>query len=222
MKMIGNFYEIGKAIYRDVQSFDKKLSRGVKAGVTRGTIGLKTALRGQVEAAGLGPKLAKTWQSRVYPRGDSKDAAGIVYSKAPQIIAGFDKGALITVKGKGKYLAIPTENVPPGSRGRRLTPSNWPAGRLGELDFVPGRHGTAFMVAHVVSSYADGGMGSFKGFKKATRGRVKKGRQVETVVMFILVPAVKLKKLLNVKGEADKWLSELSRLISEEIDNRVN
>jgi hypothetical protein len=39
------------------------------------------------------------------------DAASLVYSKAPQIIRAFDDGAVIR-SGRGRFLAIPTENAP--------------------------------------------------------------------------------------------------------------
>jgi hypothetical protein len=50
-------------------------------------------LRGQVTGAGLGERLAKSWRGDLYPKGGmSINAAGFVYTKAPEIIGAFAYG----------------------------------------------------------------------------------------------------------------------------------
>lgn len=93
----------------------------VTAGVAEVTERIKNDLRGQVTGAGLGNKLAKSWQAKLYPKGQkSISAAGWVFSKAPKLIRAFNEGALIKSKD-GFFLAIPTEAAPKrGVGGKRI------------------------------------------------------------------------------------------------------
>ena len=67
----------------------------VTAGVQEVTNGVKTDLRAQVVSAGLGQRLANAWRANFYPKGKSINAAGFLFSKAPDIIYAFNYGALI-------------------------------------------------------------------------------------------------------------------------------
>lgn len=81
---------------------------GVTRAVDRATARLQQKLRAQTLAAGLGQGNANAWRTRRYPEDrDSLNAAGLVYSKSPAVIDGFNKGSLITHHGS-RYLAIPT------------------------------------------------------------------------------------------------------------------
>ena len=87
----------------------KAAEQAVSKGIGAATEGLKTELRTQVTNAGLGPRLARTWRSQTYPRGQASiSAAGLVWSKAPGIIRVYEKGAVIRSRN-GFFLAIPTE-----------------------------------------------------------------------------------------------------------------
>jgi hypothetical protein len=89
----------------------KAAERAVSGGVRQATDGLKNELRGQVTGAGLGERLAKSWRGDLYPKGGmSINAAGFVYTKAPQIIGAFAYGTTIRSK-RGRFLAIPTQYV---------------------------------------------------------------------------------------------------------------
>ena len=54
------------------------------------------------------------------------------------------------------------------------------------------------------------------GYRKASESSLKSGRGLTTVVMFILVPMVMLKKRLDVFGAATVWQEKLPQLV---IDN---
>jgi hypothetical protein len=83
------------------------------------TSGLKADLREQVTGAGLGQRLARTWRGKRFPENHpSMNAAAYVWSKAPDIIDGFDRGPTIRTVHGGKYLVIPTTNVPKRRRGQ--------------------------------------------------------------------------------------------------------
>ena len=182
----------------------------VTAGVAEITDRIKNDLRGQVAGAGLGSKLAKSWQAKLYPKGrKSIAAAGWVFSKAPKLIRAFDEGTLIKSKD-GFFLAIPTEAAPKrGVGGKRITPSNFPEHSLGRLRFVyrPGR------ISLLVVDNLRAGTGKRCGFRKASESALKTGRGLATVVMFFLVPQVKLRKRLDYKAVVNRWEPQLPQTI---------
>ena len=72
--------DLGRIMAEEVKAAEK----AVTAGVGEAAEGLKTELRTQITNAGLGPRLARTWRSETFPKGqNSIRAAGLVWSKAP-------------------------------------------------------------------------------------------------------------------------------------------
>ena len=125
----------------------KAAESAVTNGVRQATDGLKLELRGQVTSAGLGQKLANTWRGQVYPKGGlSLNAAGFVFSKAPQIIGAFGQGVVIR-SSKGFYLAIPTAAAGKSAMGKRITPGRWEQANGKRLRFVFRRNGPSLLVA---------------------------------------------------------------------------
>ena len=171
---------------------------------------IKNDLRGQVTGAGLGNKLAKSWQAKLYPKGQkSISAAGWVFSKAPKLIRAFSEGALIKSKD-GFFLAIPTEAAPKrGVGGKRINPSNFPEHSLGRLRFVyrPGK------ISLLVVDSLRASTGKRGGFRKASESVLKSGRGLTTVVMFLLVPQVKLKKRLDYQSVVNAREGQLPQTI---------
>jgi len=51
----------------------------------------------------------------------------------------------------------------------------------------------------------------------ATERRVKNGRGLTTVVMFVLVPQVRLRKRLDVEGTGRQWLARLIEQLKREL-----
>ena len=199
----------------DMQAEAKRIERGVAAGVKEAGVGLKGDLRKQVVAAGLGPRLARTWRSRAYPN-KGHNAATLVWSKAPQIIRTFDEGAVIRSKS-GLWLAIPTQAAPKrGAGGKRINPGNFPEHRFGPLRFVYRRGRPSLLVVDGVRINKSGRVGRrAKGGAFTKTGRMKQG--IATVVMFIMVPQVRLKKRLDVVREAKRW----ERLVPEFINKQM-
>ena len=194
----------------------RAIERAVASGTKDAGRGLKTGLRRQVVSAGLGPRLAKSWRDKHYPN-EKLDAASLVYSKAPQIIRAFDESALIRAK-RGRFLAIPTENAPKrGTDRRRITPRNFPEHRLGELRLVPRRNGPSLLVVDGVSASFSRKTGNLRGFRKASDRAQRTGAGLATVVMFLLVPQVKLEKRLDIKREAERWSGRLTVLIDQRL-----
>ena len=158
---------------------------------------LKAALRADVVQAGLGARLSKTWRSNTYPDpGSSLNAATEVFSVAPKIIEGFDTGATIRAKNKS-FLAVPSEACPKvGRDGRSITPANWPEGQWGPLRFVARKGENPLLVVDNLRARLGKGRGGQ--FTKASKRALKTPSRLWTVVMFTLVPQVRLKKRLNV------------------------
>ena len=204
---------IAGSIMADMESEARTISKAVTAGIKEAGRGLKGDLRKQVVAAGLGPRLARTWREKTYPRNKSSiRAATLVWSKAPQIIRTFDEGAVIRSKS-GLWLAIPTPVAPKrGVGGKRINPSNFPEHRFGPLRFVYRRNAPSLLVVDSVRINKSGRVGRrAKGGAFTKTGRMKQG--MATVVMFIMVPQVRLKKRLDVKREAERWSRRLPALI---------
>lgn len=182
----------------------------VTAGVAKITTNIKDDLRVQVVSAGLGQKLAKSWQAKFYPKGQkSIAAAGWVFSKAPKIVRAFNEGALIKSKD-GFFLAIPTEAAPKrGVGGRRISPSTFPEHTLGKLRFVY-RSGK---ISLLVVDNLRAGTGKRGGFRRASDSALKSGRGLTTVVMFLLIPQAKLTKRLDYQAAVNRWQPLLGQAI---------
>jgi hypothetical protein len=194
----------------------REVERAVATGTREAGRGLRTELRRQVASAGLGQRLANSWRDRHYPN-QRLDAASLVYSKAPQLIRTFDEGAVIRSR-RGRFLAIPTENAPrKGTDGKRISPSTFPEHRFGLLRFVPRSTGPSFLVADGLRASLSRKGGELRGFRRATDRARRSGQGLTTVVMFLLVPQVKLRKRLDVARAAERWSGQLPALIERQL-----
>ena len=192
----------------------KIAEKAVTLGIREATQGLKMSMRKQTTSRGLGPRMANTWRGNVYPKGqNSIRAAGLIYTKAKKIMAGFEEATLIRSQ-KGWWLAIPTPNAPKrGVNGKRINPSNFPEHRYGKLRFVYRRNGPSLLVVDNARASYNRKTGAIRGFRKANDKAIKTGQGLTTVVMFWLVPQVKLPKLITFELEAKRWVNKLPELI---------
>jgi hypothetical protein len=118
----------------------------------------------------------------------------------------------------GRFLAIPTESAPrKGTDGRRISPSTFPEHRFGPLRFVPRPTGPSFLVAYGLRASFSRKSGELRGFRRATDRARRSGQGLTTVVMFLLVPQVKLRKRLDVARAAEHWSGELPALIERQL-----
>jgi hypothetical protein len=169
-----------------------------------------------VTSAGLGQRLANSWRDRHYPN-QGLDAASLVYTKAPQIVRAFDEGAVIRSR-RGRFLAVPTENAPrKGTDGKRISPNTFPEHRLGPLRFVPRSSGPSLLVVDGLRASYSRQSGELRGFRRATERARRSGQGLTTVVMFLLVPQVKLPKRLDVARAAERWSGQLPTLIEQQL-----
>ena len=205
---------VGVEIIGDLREIIEEEAAASRRAVTRGIReageGLKRDWRSQVERAGLGGRLARTIRSGTWPTGrESRDAATMVWTRAPRIIDAFERGALIR-STNGLFLAIPTEAAGTKGLGRtRITPLGWEQRTGLKLRFVyrPGR--PSLLVA-------DGARINVRGRAVMSRAKVRKDgiqRGAVTAVIFILVPQVQLRKRLDLFGAADRWAGRVPSLI---------
>lgn len=183
--------------------------RAVTLGVREATDGLKLAMRRQVTASGLGPRMANTWRGDIYPKGQSSiRAAGLVYTRASKVMVGFEEAKVVRSKD-GFWLAIPTPSAPKrGVGGQRISPSNFPEQRFGSLRFIYRRNGPSLLVAENLRPSISRATGEVRGFRKT-----KTSRGLSSVVMFWLVPQVKMPKLIRFAEESARWHDKLPGLI---------
>ena len=163
-------------------------ARAVTKGVSLAANGLKTAMRTQVKSAGLGSRLANTWRGDVYPKAkNSVSTAGVVYTKAQKIMEGFEYQTV--VRGKdGLWLAIPTAAISKRIRNKRMTPALYERSKGVRLRFVYRKNGASLLVHE---------------------------QKRKTIVAFVLVPQVRMPKLINFAAESAKWQAKLPSLILE-------
>lgn len=193
---------------------DKDIATAATDAAQEVAAGLKSDLREITQKAGLGSRLANTWRSAVYPKGrTSIDAAAFVYSKAPDIIDSFDRGATIYPVNGSKMLAIPTKNVPRKGRGRRMTPLDVEDAYNQDLKFARTKDGKTIAYVEVIKAK------SGKGWRQATKGRLRQGRVVQPVVMFILIPAAKMPKLFNLDATGAYWGQQMQAIFESNLSN---
>ena len=195
------------------QMMTQELSRAdaaVRAGTSKTLDWLKAELRSQIVTAFGSQRLANTWQGKFFPN-KGMDAAAVVYSKAPHIIEAFSQATVIVSAG-GFWLAIPSPDCPKGSGGSRVTPSNFPEDRFGKLRFVYRAGRSSLLVVDEVGRTASGKVSRQRLRKKD--GSYKAG--TVSVVMFYLVPKVRLKQRIDPQGAYDEALTRLVDNVIEE------
>lgn len=191
---------------REVEAGERAVQRSIR---TAGK-GLQRDWRAQIEGAGLGSRLARTVRVEIYPKDqNSMNAAGLVWTRAPQIVDAFDKGALIRSK-RGFYLAIPTAAA--GSRGignTRITPESWEQRTGIKLRFVYRRRASLLV--------ADDARLNTRSLATRNRRKVRKDGTRSgsmTIPIFILVPQVRIQKRLDLVRDANAWVGRLPQMIT--------
>jgi Family of unknown function (DUF6441) len=207
---------IARSLQADMQAELREIERAVATGTREAGRRLRSELRRQVASASLGQRLANSWRDRHYPN-QKLDAASLVYTKAPQIVRAFDEGVVIRSRRR-RFLAIPTENAPKkGTDGRRISPGTFPEHRFGPLRFVPRQSGPSLLIVDGLRASFSRQTGQLRGFRRATDRARARGEGLTTVVMFLLVPQVKLRKRLDVARAAERWSAQLPALIEQQL-----
>jgi hypothetical protein len=211
--------DLSKILQEEVRAGERAVTRAVRAETER----LKTELRQQVTTA-FGERsrgIANAWRSRVFPQtGESLGAAGIVWTKVPNIIDAFERGAVIRARS-GRFLAIPTGfNRQGGRRGAkpRVTPQQMVASRKAFLR--PFRSGRGFVwclpvrqgerVGRRRAPLIAGGLVTVAtGRRKAAAAWQQSLLAQGFVPMFLLLPEVRLGKRLDAQRAGNQALARL-------------
>lgn len=177
----------------------RKGKRAVSMAMAAAGAQVKDRWRDQIAAAdfkGNVARLQRTVRHGVYPKGrQSLNAATMIWSNAPNIMLANETGAVIR-SANGFWLAIPTDAAGKGAGGRKMTPANWERKTGRELQFVYRKGRTALLVD---TGRAGRGNQMVKRAGKLQSPRTYKNRYV---VMFVLVPQVRLRKRLSVYAMA--------------------
>lgn len=176
----------------------------------------KVRLRGATVGP-LGPRVANAWRDRAYPNqaGLGPDSRSMVWTRAPNIIASAVDAPVIRAQG-GAYLSIPLPAAGVGPGGRRITPAEFKKRTGIPLRVVRTKGGKLLLVAQ-----AEG-----RAFRRGKGGRLV-GRQrgggfasrafaagKDYVVVFELVPLVRMKKLIDPVPIADQGALELADFLA--------
>lgn len=185
------------AMQAEYEAGEKAVTRAMRAA----EMSIKRAWRSEIRGAGLGRKLPNTVRSATYPVGDvSMNAAALIWTKAPKIIAAHNSGAVIRARD-GQFLAIPLPAAGQGRFGRKLTPLEFER-RVGRgLRYVYRRGRASLLV-----------LDDARLTKRARTARRKGGRRrrdgiltgAQTVPIFVLVPQVKLRKRMDLVRVAER------------------
>lgn len=188
----------------------KAAERAVTLAVKEATTGLKLDLRAQVTGAGFSSRFSKTWRGKTYPKKASMNAAGFVFSKAPEIMESYSSGAVIRAK-KSAFLAIPLPAAGKKAMGKKVTPELWEQKHKKKLIFIKRKGSNPILIAENMRARK----GKRGGFANASKRALKTGKGLTTVPIFVLVPQVTVKKRFDVDAPAKKWSDQLPRLITK-------
>jgi hypothetical protein len=173
----------------------------------------KDRWRSQIRGVGLGNRLGNTIRGNAYQNAarPSPGAWAMVYSKAPKLIAVHESGATIR-SANGFWLAIPTKAAGRGAGGRKITPADWEKrnGRLLRFVYRSGR--SALLIDE--GRKAPGNVMVLRRTKGGSRLAEPRTFKNRSVVMFTLVPQVRLKKRLDLFGAAERVAGELPARIA--------
>lgn len=183
--------------------FRDQVAKDITAAMKRETRALEQQFEAATTAAGLGPGMARSWQSRAYPVGaESLGPAGLIWSKAPTAMRAFVEGATVTAKG-GRFLAIPSAEVR-ALRGSPNQPHATPAEverRLGVTLQLVVRRGKRFLVAPA-----------------RDKARRRTGPQ-HLFIAFFLVPRAVIRKRLDLPPMAQGAMTNLRVALATAIAN---
>lgn len=184
---------LDKALRMELARVDKVETRRVKDA----TDGLKAELRADTARA-LGPRIGGAWQARFY----TEDKAGFVYTNTPKIIDFNMRNVVVRPIGGHKFIAIPTVNVPrQGRYRRRMTVEQVERMFNQDLIILNGKRGGKLGFIEGVRAKSV----KRPGARNATKGRLAQGRAVERILMFVFVPWVKGRKVIDPDAIFQRW-----------------
>ena len=193
----------------EMEAEERAGRKAMREGLNAAAKGLQADWRRQVEAGGLGSRLARTIRAQTFPRQPSSNAAALVWTRAPVLLNAFDRGAVIR-STDGFFLAIPTEAA--GQRGlgrQRITPGGWEQRTGIRLRFVYRQGAPSLLVADNARMNTRGR--AVLNRRKVRKDGIRTGSQ--TVPIFMMLPQVQLQKRLDLGPAADRWAARIPGLV---------
>lgn len=227
---------IDAALSGNLTEFMAAEEKGMAVAVTDGLKAVAIPARDQVRRAianALGGKNAKSWKVKLFPKSGQSTAAAAFFfdgTNGSWVIRAMTESGAITARD-GRWLAIPTQealSVLPtrlhhnrNNRGRGGSSGGAVEAveqKFGGLQFVYLRgQRRAFLVAEVRATSRKLKSGGVKrGFGKTKRGKTgRAGANVQTVVMFVLVPQVRraASQALDLGRIADRYAAEFAEQV---------
>lgn len=208
-------------VRKAMKEAEEDVAQIVTVSMAEATELLKADLRDDVEEAGLGVRLGRTWRSRLYPQGDvSLDAAGYVWTKAPNIILAYDEGVTIRARNGARMLAFPTQagkRLVPDADGklRKVTPKSFEASTGLTLRYVPrnGRRPALYVVDGARLNSRGRAVSSVR--KSRSGGKFTPIANRMTIAVFVLVPNVKVQKRLHIDAVANRAAGRVDGILSK-------
>ncbi|WP_231639010.1 DUF6441 family protein [Sphingomonas profundi] len=180
----------------DRSRLEKAILEAERAAVTDVGKQAERALEAATAAGGLG-RLAKAWNSKVYPqKGLAAGPATLLYPKGGDrtkgAIRGQVEGGRIGARGGGT-IAVPTKAAALGVRKTRPTPEEWEAATGIKLIPVQRPGKPTLLIATGARVLKSGRI------RAASASAINRGRFASAVI-FVLVPYVSLRSRFSVEG----------------------
>lgn len=121
---------------------------------------------------------------------------------------------------RGRWLAIPTGEIPKKVARRGITPDLYRSSgleeKIGPLQFVrSGKPGIAYLVVNDVTVRTDGKNGKARRLPK--RGVASKGRAHVSIIAFILIRVTRRSRRADPRQIAEEWARRLPALLNQEL-----
>jgi Family of unknown function (DUF6441) len=179
---------IMRSLQAGMQAELRDIERAVATGTREAGQGLKTELRRQVTRAGLGARLGNSWHDKHYP----EQARAL--SRDPN-----------------------RERAEEGNRRQADQPEHLPGAPLWAAPVRASGKWPSLLVVDGLRASFSRKSGELRGFRRASERAQRSSQGVATVVMFVLVPQVKLSKRLDVARAAERWSGQLPALIEQQL-----
>lgn len=210
-----------------VRDMNARLQRAAKRATDQAAAGALGDIRSVMNGQRLG-RLSRAVRytsdqkkGRIQDRGAGGwSASGVIYAKtgSPRTagaLQAYTEGATIRAKG-GRWLAIPTTEIPSRVGRQKITPELWAKSglneRIGRLQFVPTRRaGIAYLVAQGVSINP---LRPRSARRLPKSGKPRAGRAAVSVIAFVLIKQTRRSKRFDPQSIAAKWQARVPGLMT--------
>lgn len=197
------------AFAKAMRDVEKPIARAATAAVKQAAGLIKKEGAAEIKSAGFSQRASRTLRYDLDPeRGDSIDISATFKFRVGYFNV-FEEGATITGK---PLLWVPTENVPFGTRGRRLTPKEY-VERVGPLFSARGSSKPMLLGK---GSRSSGILRASRSSVKVRRSSVRRGTlQGQAVPLFIGVKSITIPKKFDIKGVVRRVSTKIPELYRE-------